>query len=53
MELADRILKDYNVKSWRFNEGYWNPENKPLLQFEVKLVVMPKLGKRNKQEKEE
>ncbi len=51
--LADRILNKYSIKSWSFDKGYWKKENKELLQLEVEKVVMPKLGKRTKAEKEE
>lgn len=51
--LADRLLVKYKIESWSFDKGYWGKENKQLLQLEVPKVVMPKLGKRNKQEEEE
>jgi transposase, IS5 family len=51
--LADRILSKYNINSWSFDKGYWNKDNKQLLQLEIPKVIMPKLGKRNKQENEE
>lgn len=51
--IADRVLSKYKVKSWSFDKGYWRKENKVLLQMEVPEVIMPKLGKRNKQEQEE
>jgi transposase, IS5 family len=50
---SDRILCQNKVSSWSFDKGYWNKENKALLQLEVKTVVMPKLGKRNDIEEEE
>lgn len=53
IELADRLLIKYNIKSWSFDKGYWLKENKQLLQLEIPEVIMPKLGKRNKQEDEE
>jgi len=53
IELADRILSNYNVASWSFDKGYWLKENKEILQLEVSTVVIPKLGKRNKTEEEE
>lgn len=53
IELADRMLARYKVRSWSFDKGYWNSESKQLLQLEVELVVMPKLGKRNATEEEE
>jgi len=51
--LADRLLAKYNIESWSFDKGYWGKENKQLLQLEIPKVIMPKLGKRNKQEEEE
>jgi len=53
IKLADRVLSRNKVSSWSFDKGYWNKENKALLQLEVPTVVMPKLGKRNEQETEE
>jgi hypothetical protein len=51
--LADRLLAKYKIESWSFDKGYWGKENKQLLQLEVPKVIMPKLGKRNKQEETE
>jgi transposase, IS5 family len=51
--LDDRLLFIYKIESWSFHKGYWGKENKQLLQLEVPKVIMTKLGKRNKQEKEE
>lgn len=48
--VADRVLARYKVKAWSFDKGYWRKENKELLQLEIPKVIMPKLGKRNKQE---
>ena len=53
IEIADRILQKYNVASWSFDKGYWRKENKELLQLEVPKVIMPKLGRLTKTEKEE
>ena len=53
LEVADRILSKHKVKIWSFDKGYWNKDNKFLLQTEVEKVVMPKLGKRSQAEKEE
>jgi transposase, IS5 family len=50
IKLADRILPKYKVASWSFDKGFWRCENKELLQLEVPTVVIPKLGKRNKNE---
>jgi IS5 family transposase len=53
LELADKILATNKVKSWSFDKGYWNKDNKAILQLEVPNVIMPKLGRRNEQEIEE
>lgn len=53
IEIADRILPRYKVESWSFDKGYWRKESKKLLQLETPKVIMPKLGKRNKQEWDE
>jgi hypothetical protein len=53
ISVADRLLTVYKVESWSFDKGYWGKQNKQLLQLEVPRVIMPKLGKRNKQEEEE
>ncbi len=53
IEMADRILPEYKVASWSFDKGYWLKENKEILQLEVPQVIIPKLGKRNKQEEGE
>lgn len=50
IKLADRILPVYPVFSWSFDKGYWRKENKELLQLEIPNVIMPKLGRRNKNE---
>lgn len=51
--LADRLLSIYKIRSWSFDKGYWGKDNKQLLQTEVPEVIMPKLGKRNKEEEQE
>lgn len=50
IELADRLIRKYNITSWSFDKGFWKKENKELLQLEIPKVIMPKLGKRNKAE---
>jgi len=52
-ELVKRLLEYYTIKSWSFDKGYWTKENKELLSRHVSQVIMPKLGKRNKQEEQE
>lgn len=51
--LTERLLERYTIKSWSFDKGYWTKENKELLRKDVEKVIMPKLGKRNKQEEQE
>jgi hypothetical protein len=51
--LADRLLAKYNIGSWSFDKGYWNKDNKQLLQLEIPKVIMPKLGKRTKDENDQ
>ena len=53
IEIADRVLQKYKVKVWSFDKGFWNKDNKLLLQTQVDKVIMPKLGKRNKAEEKE
>ena len=50
---ADRVLLKHNISSWSFDKGYWHTDNKSILSTEVPHVIMPKKGKRNKQETEE
>jgi len=52
-ELAKRIFSSYRVLSWSFDKGFSNKINKLLLKNEISLLIMPKRGKRNKQEEEE
>ena len=51
--LADRLLSQYKIQSWSFDKGYWGKDNKQILQIEVPQVIMPKLGKRTKEEEQE
>lgn len=53
LEVANRILTKYKVDIWSFDKGYWNKDNKKLLLLYVPRVIMPKLGKRNKNEEQE
>ncbi len=50
LSTADRILSKYKIYSWSFDKGYYHKDNKWLLGTEVEQVVMPKKGKRTKQE---
>jgi len=51
--IAEELTSQYNILSWSFDKGYWHKDNKVLLEEHVNKVVMPKKGKRNKQEEEE
>jgi len=51
--IAEELTSQYNILSWSFDKGYWHKDNKALLEEHVEKVVMPKKGKRNKQEQEE
>jgi transposase, IS5 family len=53
IDLTNRVLSKSKVASWSFDKGFWRKENKELLQLRVPKVVMPKLGKRNKEEEAE
>jgi len=53
LPVADRMIAKYKVYSWSFDKGFWDKDNKALLQLEVEQVVMPKKGKRNKEEEEQ
>jgi hypothetical protein len=53
LSTADRILSKYKIYSWSFDKGYYHTDNKWLLGTEVEKVIMPKKGKRTKQETEE
>jgi transposase, IS5 family len=53
-DLGQRLLEKYKVASWSFDKGYWLKSNKEFLQSKgVAKVIMPKLGKRNKEEDQE
>jgi len=51
--VAEDLVEKYDILSWSFDKGYWHKDNKALLEKHVEIVVMPKKGKPNKQEKEE
>jgi len=53
VELADKIRNKYKqIASISLDKGHWNKENKELLELEIPLVVLPKLGRRTVEEKE-
>jgi len=51
--IAEELISRYNIRSWSFDKGFWNKENKALLEGHVEKVVMPKKGKCNKLEQAE
>jgi hypothetical protein len=53
IEIADAMLHKYQrIESMSFDKGYWSKENKDLLELEIPQVILPKLGKRTKEEEE-
>ena len=50
--LADRILSAHQVGSWSFDKGYWHKDNKAYMMDKIDHLIMPKKGKRNKEEQE-
>jgi len=53
IEIADEMLSKYkSIASISLDKGHWSKENKELLELEIPLVVLPKLGKRTTKEKE-
>ena len=53
LPIVDRVLSKYKIFSWSFDKGFWHKDNKELLEGEVEKTIMPKKGKRNKQETEQ
>ena len=53
VEIADAVLHKYqHISSMSFDKGHWRAENKALLELEIPIVVLPKLGKLNAKDKE-
>jgi hypothetical protein len=53
VEIADALLLKYKyIASMSFDKGHWCAENKALLELEIPMVVLPKLGKRTLKEEE-
>jgi len=53
VEIADNVLHKYkSVASISLDKGHWSANNKALLELEIPLVVLPKLGRRTAEEKE-
>ena len=51
--ISERLLSKYHVRSWSFDKGFWHKQNKAMLEKHIDKVVMPKKGKRNKEEQDE
>jgi len=53
IKVADAVLSKYtNIYSMSFDKGHWRRENKEVLELEIPLVILPKLGKRTAKEEE-
>ena len=49
-DIARSLAERYLIDSWSFDKGFWHKDNKEFLKDKVKKVIMPKKGKRNKEE---
>jgi hypothetical protein len=53
VEVADAMLYKYkSISSMSFDKGHWNKDNKELLELAIPQVILPKLGKRTKEEED-
>ncbi|MBU0560702.1 MAG: ISNCY family transposase [Bacteroidetes bacterium] len=52
VSITREIKGKYQIGSLSFDKGYWSKVNWAILKTEVKQLVMPKKGKRNKEEEE-
>ncbi len=50
--LIERLVNNYLIDSASFDKGFWSPTNFKKLKTLVDNLVLPKKGKRNKQEQE-
>lgn len=50
--LVERLVNHYLIDSASFDKGFWSPTNHEKLKVLVNNLVLPKKGKRNKQETE-
>ena len=48
--IIEKIKQDYQLKSASFDKGFWSKENFEKLDKEVPMLVLPKKGKRNREE---
>ena len=56
IQLADKLLKCFgenSIAGLSFDKGFWKKEYKELLQLYIRVVIMPKKGKKNQAEQEE
>ena len=52
LEISDRLLAKYAIASLSVDKGFSDMEDKALLELFIPQVIMPKKGKRNKEQKE-
>lgn len=50
IQTANHLLGKYKISSWSFDKGYYHKNNKNYLQEKIQQVIMPKKGKRTKEE---
>ena len=49
---SSKLLKSWEINSISFDKGFWSKDNFEKLKDKVENLVMPKKGKRNKEEKQ-
>ena len=52
LSIADRLLSKYSLDSLSFDRGFYDKEDKAILETEIPEVIMPKKGKRSEAEKQ-
>ena len=52
LPVADRLMSKYRLQSLSFDRGFYDKEDKEILETEIPEVIMPKKGKRSEQEKQ-
>ncbi|WP_024769821.1 hypothetical protein [Aquimarina macrocephali] len=50
IQTATDLLVKYKITNWSFDKGYYHKDNKSYLDQRIDQAIMPKKGKRNKQE---
>ncbi len=53
LSIATPLVEAYHLQSISFDKGFWNNENKEVLELYIPTVVMPKRGKRNIEQQQE